>query len=432
MKDEPSASDVGAVLEFLLRLGQAYLASGEQTAKIELTLRRIATACGIRRSRVVAFPTAILITVYEGDQERVTFAEGPTQKLRLDQIAEVYSLGSNAVRGTVTPHDGLKCLNEIQRKPARFGAIGVILGHTILTVGLAMVLKTSAAHAAAAGVLGAIVGILKLFNRDRPVLDVPLPVIAAALVAGLVYLGVRYGIPIVPSHALIPPLISFLPGAMLTLGMVELAYGDMISGSSRLITGFVQLLLLAFGLAVGARLAGVGPEHLVDPSTLPAQIPWMQWLGVLTFGVGVFLHFSAPRKSLPWLLLVLLVTYAAQRVGAVITGNDEASGFFGMLVATPLAYLIQLRFQGPPAMVTFLPSFWLLVPGTLGLISVTKMFSDRSAGIDGLTTAMIAFTSIALGTLMGASAYKWLTETFGWWQLQMGRVGRYFRRQPPK
>ena len=78
-------------------------------------------------------------------------------------------------------------------------------------------------------------------------------------------------------------------------------------------------------------------------------------------------------------------------------------------------------------MVTSLPSFWLLVPGALGLLSVTRMLSDRTAGIDGLTTAIFVFASIALGTLVGASLYKTLTETFGWWQLQIGRVGRYFR-----
>jgi hypothetical protein len=41
---------------------------------------------------------------------------------------------------------------------------------------------------------------------------------------------------------------------------------------------------------------------------------------------------------------------------------------------------------------------------------------------------MFAFVSIALGTLMGASLYKWLTEQFAMWQLQIGRVGSYFRR----
>jgi uncharacterized membrane protein YjjB (DUF3815 family) len=79
------------------------------------------------------------------------------------------------------------------------------------------------------------------------------------------------------------------------------------------------------------------------------------------------------------------------------------SGFYGMLAATPCAYLIQLRFRGPPAIVTYLPSFWLLVPGALGLLSIKRMLSDRTAGIDGLIVAVFALAAIALGTLMGAS-----------------------------
>jgi uncharacterized membrane protein YjjB (DUF3815 family) len=215
---------------------------------------------------------------------------------------------------------------------------------------------------------------------------------------------------------------------MLTLGMVELAYGDMVSGSSRLTTGLIQLILLTFGLSVGAAIVGVGPERLVEVQPPDPGIAWEPWVGVVVFGIGVFLHFSAPKKSLPWLLLVLLIAFAAQKLATLAFGNKEVSGFFGMLIATPLGYLIQLKFRGPPAMVTFLPTFWLLVPGALGLMSVTRMLSDRAAGVDGLTSAMFAFVSIALGTLMGASLYKWLTEQFAMWQLQIGRVGSYFRR----
>ncbi|MGL4552980.1 MAG: hypothetical protein ACRC33_17535, partial [Gemmataceae bacterium] len=81
-----------------------------------------------------------------------------------------------------------------------------------------------------------------------------------------------------------------------------------------------------------------------------------------------------------------------------------------------------------PAIVTFLPSFWLLVPGAMGLLSIKRMLNDRAAGLEELTNVVFVFTSIALGTLMGASLYKSLTEAFGWWQLQLGRVGRHFRR----
>ncbi|MDX1944793.1 MAG: threonine/serine exporter family protein [Pirellulaceae bacterium] len=426
--------DVGELLEFLFRLAQALLASGEQTATVELTLRRAAAAYRMRRSRVVAFPTAIFISLNDGEQDRVTLAEGPTQNLRLDQIAGVYELRDLAQRGQIAPRAGLDQLAAVLRQPARFGGLGVVLGHIVLSVGVAMVLMPAARNLVATAVLGGLVGVVKVLNRNRPLLAVPLPVISAGLVSSLVFFAIEQGLAIDPLHVLVPPLVSFLPGGMLTLGMVELAYGDMVSGSSRLVAGFVQLVLLALGLGAGALLVGYLPENLTDESPTPLEPLWAlaaPWLGVIVFGTGAFIHFSAPRGALPWMLVVLLVAFGAQQVGAALFGKI-GSGFFGMLAVTPLGYLIQLRFRGPPAIVTFLPSFWLLVPGALGLLSVTRMFSDRGAGIDGLVNAVFALTSIALGSLMGAAIYKLLTEQFGAWPLQLGRVGRYFRRTRKK
>lgn len=415
----------------MYRLGQAYLACGEQTAQVELLLRRIASAYGMRRSRVVTFPTAIFISFHDNAVERVTLAEGPTESLRLDQIADVYELGGAAQRAAVTPGEGRERLTAILKKPARFGALGFIIGHMILTVGLAMVFEPPMSNLVAAALLGAVVGVLKALNRNQPVLAVPLSVVAAALVSSIVFFAFKKGLPVDPLHALVPPLVTFLPGGMLTLGMVELAYGDMISGTSRVITGFIQLVLLAFGLAAGAALVGYEPSDLLASTWKAVPAPWMPWVGVAVFGTGAYLHFSARGSSFPWMVLVLFVAFATQNAASGFLG-PEAGGFFGMLVATPLGYLIQLKFKGPPAMVTFLPSFWLLVPGAMGLVSVTQMLTDRVAGVDGLTTVVFALTSIALGTLLGASLYRWLTETFGWWQLQLGRVGSSFRLRRKK
>jgi uncharacterized membrane protein YjjP (DUF1212 family) len=429
MISETPTTDTAALLEFLLRLGQAYIASGEQTALAELYLRRIASVNGMRRARVVAFPTALFITVHDVNEEHVTLAEAPTQVLRLDQIADVYNLGEAAQRGEVTPREGVERLTELVGKKPRFGPAGIVVGHTILTVGLALVLMPALRNLAAAAVLGALVGALKAFKRDRPILAAPSSVVAAAVVSVLVFFALKQGLPVDPQYALVPPLVTFLPGAMLTFGMVELAYGDMVSGSSRLITGLVQLVLLAFGLTAGAVLVGYSPEHLVDAARRSVAAPWAlvaPWVGVVVFWIGVYMTFSAPRNSFWWMLLVLLLAFAAQQIGAGLF-DKEISGFFGTLVATPLGYLIQKRFKGPPAMVTFLPSFWLLVPGAMGLLTVNHLLSDP-ARLDGLISVAFTLASIALGTLVGASLYRWLTETFGWWELQIGRVGRYFRR----
>jgi uncharacterized membrane protein YjjP (DUF1212 family) len=419
--DAPVDSQV--LLEFLFRLGQAYVGCGEQTAQVELVLRRIASAHGARRARVVAFPTAIFIALHDGVEERVTLAEGPLQALRLDQMADVYAIGGAAQRGELTPAAGLEELARALNRVERFGTVGSVLGHTVLTVGLAMLLAPALEGLVAAALLGAVVGVVKVANGNRPLLAMPLPVVAAGVVSALVFFAAKRGLPVDPLQLLVPPLVTFLPGAMLTLAMVELAYGDMVSGTSRLVTGFVQLVLLAFGLAVGAALVGFDVDRLLESSAPLARVSWMPWAGVVVFGVGVYLHFSAPRNSLFWMLSVLVVVFAVQQVANRFVPS-EIGGFFGMLVATPLGYLVQLRFKGPPAMVTSLPSFWVLVPGSLGLVSVARMLSDRSAGMEGLVTVVIVLVSVALGTLVGAGLYKWLTETFGWWQLQVGRALR--------
>jgi uncharacterized membrane protein YjjP (DUF1212 family) len=191
--EESPAANTGDVLEFLFRLGQAYLACGEQTAQVELLLRRIAAAYGMRRSRVVAFPTAVFIGLHDGLEERVTFAEGSGQLMRLDQIADVYGLGAAAQRGEVAPREGLERLVAILRKTPRFGRAGVVVGYTILSVGLAIVLRPVLTNLVAAAVLGAVVGALKVLNRDRPILSAPLSVVAAALVSILVFLAVKQG-----------------------------------------------------------------------------------------------------------------------------------------------------------------------------------------------------------------------------------------------
>ena len=72
---------------------------------------------------------------------------------------------------------------------------------------------------------------------------------------------------------------------------------------------------------------------------------------------------------------------------------------------TPVALWIG-RFAGaPPPQVTFLPAFWLLVPGAIGLIGVTEVVGNPAdAAIEDLLTpiaSIASIVSIALGVLGG-------------------------------
>jgi len=62
---------------------------------------------------------------------------------------------------------------------------------------------------------------------------------------------------------------------------------------------------------------------------------------------------------------------------------------------------------GPPSMVTFLPAFWLLVPGAAGLIGVTEIVgTDSPLGPDDFTAAIGTVLMIALGILIGTAIYN--------------------------
>jgi hypothetical protein len=51
---------------------------------------------------------------------------------------------------------------------------------------------------------------------------------------------------------------------------------------------------------------------------------------------------------------------------------------------------------------SLLPAFWLLVPGTIGLIGITEIAGDNTeAGTENLATALAAIPAVALGILVG-------------------------------
>ena len=77
---------------------------------------------------------------------------------------------------------------------------------------------------------------------------------------------------------------------------------------------------------------------------------------------------------------MLYVAYATQAARGLVLGSLGAS-FVAGAVVLPVAYAVQHRRSGPPVPVTFLPAFWLLVPGALGLAGVTEIVgADAAAG----------------------------------------------------
>jgi uncharacterized membrane protein YjjP (DUF1212 family) len=382
--------------------------AGDSVDSINDRLRRVVHAYGFPEFEFFVLPTGMLVESGEAATASVLLSTHEQRQFyRFDQIAELYQLLGQAEEATISPVEGLQELARIEAMPPGFGPVVRVLGHGILTAGLALLLQPTLGGMAVAFALGILVGLLKLPRLAT--LDLIFPVIAAFIVAATVFAITHTGgVGDNPVRVLIPPLATFLPGGVLTIATVELAAGQMISGASRLVSGMVQLGLLAFGIVAAASLIGVDQQVLID-SPVDRLGPWAPWVGVLIVAVGDYLHFSAPARSLGWILVVLYVAYAGQAVGGALFGG-ALSGFFGGLAMTPVVLWIDDRPYGAPSLVTFLPAFWLLVPGAVGLIGVTEIIgADQSVGAEDVATALTSIASIALGVLLGSAAYHTAT-----------------------
>jgi uncharacterized membrane protein YjjB (DUF3815 family) len=275
-----------------------------------------------------------------------------------------------------------------------------IASHGVLTVGLGLVIHPAAVELWVYAALGMLVGAMKAWAQWRGATGYLLAVVAAAVVSAIAFLT-EGGDDAASLRLTIPPLVTFLPGALLTMATVDLAMGETITGSSRFVAGLLQLALLAIGIVVGAELVGDPSSGPIAGSPTDTLGSWAPWVGVAIFGLGVYVHNCAPRGSLGWLLVVLFAAWTAQLVGERIL-DPTLSGFIGAAVMVPVAHVVARARRAPPAHVMFLPAFWLLVPGAIGLIGVTELVGENAdAGSENFVNALVSVPSIALGILVG-------------------------------
>jgi uncharacterized membrane protein YjjB (DUF3815 family) len=102
---------------------------------------------------------------------------------------------------------------------------------------------------------------------------------------------------------------------------------------------------------------------------------------------------------------VRVLGHAVMTVGLALLLQPTWGAVVAAFVVSVVVF-VTLR-HGPPKLVTFLPAFWLLVPGGTGLIGVTALLGDNDqfggqATVDTLVTVM----SIALGVLIGTALYR--------------------------
>jgi uncharacterized membrane protein YjjP (DUF1212 family) len=387
------------VLVLLASAGEALIDSGFDVDDVDANLEEIARAYGMADTEIIALPTALLVSSGTGGRLRTRAVTSGRRRLRLHQVEEVDDVVRVARTGRIDPRWAHDQIVAIRTRPPPFGPSMQLVGQVLATVGLVVLLGSSWLGIVVAAGLGGLTGVLLLAGNRVPArFQVLLTVAASFSVSLVVFLLSRTGLDFDVAPSLIAPLVTLLPGALLTTSVIELSTGQMISGAGRLAAGAAQLVLLGLGILAAAALVGVPAFDLT--AAKPALGAVGPWLAVGVFGVGIVMNLCARPSSLGWILLVLYVAYGGQVLGGLFFGG-VLSAFVGAAVMTPVADLVARQRTGPPAIVSFTPAFWLLVPGALGLVGVAALLNGDSTGTTTLITTVETMVAIALGVLVG-------------------------------
>ncbi|WP_461166847.1 threonine/serine exporter family protein [Tsukamurella serpentis] len=382
----------------LAYLGAAMIAGGQPVHEVEQELRAVATALGHPLAQVGATPTGLTLTLEPGAGATFEAIDGP---LRMDHSAEVAHIRRELAAGTLAPAEAFGRLGALRSLPHRYPQWVQDLSWPVIAVGIAMLLQPGWANTAAAAIGGVVVMLLvKLAGRVR-VAATLLPTLAAFVVSTGVFAAAQAGLLDGPLRTLLAPLAVLLPGALMVTGMSELAAGAMVAGSARLTFGTVQLLMFSLGVLSATAILGVGPELLVNHRVNELGW-WAPPVGLLVVCVGVCLNEGASMRLLPPIVAVVLAAFGAQLAGQALSGV-VLGGFLGGIAGSLGATLVAAVRPTLPRLVVFLPAFWVLVPGSLGLLSVTSLGIDPGQGARTAIGVAAVICALALGLLFGTA-----------------------------
>ena len=354
--------DENGVRRLLAYVAAAGIAGGQPVHEVEADTRSVGRYLGCPDVQVQGWPTGVVVSLGGGTPATFESVEGT---IRLDQSATTARIRQQLLDGTIGPVEALEQLRDLRSIPPRYPRLGLHGGMVCVASGIALVLQPLWPSVLFSVLAGQVTAGFIWLSGKRKALAVLTPFLAAFVVALCAFWVARLGLIEGPLRSLLPPIAVLLPGALIVTGVAELAAGAMMAGASRLGFGTAQLAMFTAGVLGAAWLTKV-PVDQLNNQIIPWRGLWVPFLGVLLLTAGMSLMESIPRYLVPWVALMLATTLTFQIIGQTVAGVTWGGGLLGATVASFGSSVIEMHRPRLPRLVLFLPSFWLLVPGSPG------------------------------------------------------------------
>ncbi|AXE54164.1 threonine/serine exporter ThrE family protein [Aurantimicrobium sp. MWH-Uga1] len=393
------------VTDMLTEAAAAMVSSTYPAPQAESVLRGLAEAYNAD-AEIVLLPTMVLTETHKHGVPQLRVVKS---SYRFDQMTQVQSVLAQARHNKDNAHDVAESLRAISTKKPIYPSWLRVIGYALSALGFGAAFRLDLPALVAVTVMGVLVGIMVL-NLSRSTRFVALLPLMATFVAGLMVAGISilFDKPD-PVRMVAMLIVVLLPGATLTSGIIELVSGYMVSGASRLMYALMILGSMAFGGVLAITVSGIPASRLEDVTvTLTPQ--WVAWAGAAIYGVGTFLYFCTPLRL--WLpsLFVMMFSFAISVLAVPSLGVPLSAGL-ATAAGLITSWAINARLGGGPGdLAIFLPTFWLIVPGSTGFVALTGELESSQNLSDVAGTAGLTFFAMAIGMMLATAVYPLLTK----------------------
>ncbi len=379
----PNAPDRNKPIGFLLRLAKALHTYGLPAYELEQTMNGCAEALGYG-IQCMSLPTSVSMTILPPNKEPKTYlirvAPG---EVNLERLRKTTQVARHVIDEQINAEQGAHLLKEIASVQPDYPHWVIVIAFAVVSGCISRIFYGGINEMTVSTFIGALVGMIAVASKTRPMIDHLLPAICAFVATWTaLWVDHHWQLHMTTSVVIISGLIILLPGLSLTIALTELATQNLVSGTARLsgtVTTFIQL---AFGSALGVELASRF-GYQINETSLDPVAPWSIFLAVALASIALVPLFSARKKDTGWFLLAALtafslVYFASQSLGASL------GAFVGAIGVGLMARLVTHLFDIPGAMI-MMPGFIILVPGAVGYRSILALVEKDVVG--GLATA---------------------------------------------
>jgi len=384
----------------VLRLARALHAYGYSAPRLEDILGATAERLGLAGYRFFSMPTQIMAAFGPEERQRTHLLRVEPGEVNLGKLASLEEISVDVAQGRASPEEGMARIERIVAAPSPYGPGLVTLAHGILSGAVCQFLGGGWREIVVATVLGLGLGLLAIYAANHARVGRVFESLAAFLLSAAAIGLARLVGPMSVFVATLAGLIVLLPGLLLTTAITELASRHLASGTLRMSSAFMTLLGIVFGVALGTRLGTMvfGAPLSAPPVALPVWAPIVAI--VLAAACSVVILRADPRDA-PWIVAAGLLGVLAGRFGAARLGQEL--GMFVAAFGVAMASAAYERWRSRPAPVVLVPGILLLVPGSIGYLSMSSLMErDTVAGIATAFTMVLTAVSLVAGLLIAS------------------------------